>query len=355
MHTRFDEHTTASSSTAAHQRLGASERRDKRLSGEGPRPRARSENWPSASGGTQSSPDLHNERHAVSMSQWGLDHHPAPLEPRSERSGSKTRSGRHGPNPAEPQAPKDLPSLRAGGGCHTGEFGASGHGAPLRPRLYAPQLEALSHGASVPNYAAHADVEQTRLPPPSMHSPRASTVNDSQSSGSLTEVQELEEWEGLSDGSEDPDQSRQQGRQQALQQQIDQSKQAINRHRMTIEMLELAQHEEVHVHSGGAESSTHGFSCDEGGPIVRPPVVVPAVVQDSSARLLRRCLDGLGNEKFQAARRSLQMWVDAAEYPSSIRSRMIDLLGVEKIGFLSMLEQLVYMERRWGVQEYQYN
>lgn len=78
------------------------------------------------------------------------------------------------------------------------------------------------------------------------------------------------------------------------------------------------------------------------------PGAAPAVVEDRLARLARRCLEGLGDARFQAARRAYRGYMDAAESPASVRRRMLELLGPDHIGFLSLLDQLVHMERTWG-------
>eukprot|EP00435_Cladocopium_sp_Y103_P019125 s4396_g4.t1 len=43
--------------------------------------------------------------------------------------------------------------------------------------------------------------------------------------------------------------------------------------------------------------------------------------------------------------------LDAEELPSSLRQRMLQMLGSERIGFLSLIDQLVHMERCWGLQD----
>merc|ERR1719458_2239246 len=83
----------------------------------------------------------------------------------------------------------------------------------------------------------------------------------------------------------------------------------------------------------------------------KPGPSTPAVVRDFAARLQRRCLEGLGAEKLRAARRRLRDATDAAEAPEEIRQQLIELLGLDKIGFLSLLDQMVHLERRWGAQE----
>merc|ERR1740130_53949 len=93
-------------------------------------------------------------------------------------------------------------------------------------------------------------------------------------------------------------------------------------------------------------------SDDECGNPHRPPrPVAPPIVQDCLARLTRRCLESLGSEKFQAAK-FLQMALEDDLNPAeTARRRMIELLGVDDIGFYSLIHQIVYMERKWGPQQ----
>merc|ERR1712151_464012 len=96
-----------------------------------------------------------------------------------------------------------------------------------------------------------------------------------------------------------------------VQQRIEQCRAAIYRHKMTIETLQ---------YSCRPETPT---SCARAGvqlpretlPNERRPsfshmatgtTSAPAVVQDSVAKLRRRCLEGLGSERFQAARKLLR-------------------------------------------------
>ncbi|CAE7029177.1 KTR2 [Symbiodinium sp. CCMP2592] len=61
---------------------------------------------------------------------------------------------------------------------------------------------------------------------------------------------------------------------------------------------------------------------------------------------------GLLTPKWQPeARRLVEESLDADEVPSSLRTRMLQLLGNEKIGFFSLIDQLVHMDRCWGGQE----
>jgi len=192
---------------------------------------------------------------------------------------------------------------------------------------------------------------------------------DSYSSGSLSEV---DEWEASSVTGWSHDNPK---RQRNLQQRIDSCRAAICRHKMTIAMLQYsAAHTQEQEGEAEAErprlESLYPGSGDEGGSSVGlPPMAphallanshwplggaapgTPAFVQDFAARLQRRCLEGLGLEKFRAARRCLRALLDAAEVPGAVRSQMLELLGIDKIGFLSLLDQLVHMERRWGSQD----
>merc|ERR1712010_198424 len=93
---------------------------------------------------------------------------------------------------------------------------------------------------------------------------------------------------------------------------------------------------------GGGGSDDDSVQCREARP------VAPPIVQDCVARLTRRCLESLGSDKFQAAKMLLQALVD--NNPAEVRRRMLELLGMENIGFYSLIDQIVYMERKWGTQ-----
>lgn len=134
---------------------------------------------------------------------------------------------------------------------------------------------------------------------------------------------------------------------QVVQQRIDECRAAICRHKMTIEMLQhaVAQDAEV-LDQDGPLMSTRRSS-----PARRPPdpVVVPAVIQDRVARLRRRCVEGLGGERFEAARQCLQHLSSAeSQSPVQARDRMLEVLGQEMIGFYALLDQIVHLEQRWG-------
>merc|ERR1711933_271718 len=96
--------------------------------------------------------------------------------------------------------------------------------------------------------------------------------------------------------------------------------------------------QEEWVDAGGSDSdsSSIGF-VSEDAPPAKPSAGAPrpAIVQDSVARLTRRCLEGLGLKKFQAAKLLLQAIIDAAEAPGDVRQRMLDILGFDYIGFYS--------------------
>jgi len=269
----------------------------------------------------------------------------------------------------EPQPPKHRPERS--GGWRTGEWNhAEKSGGPPRPPIHSVCLESLPGTSNGGSGGGFLEVEQTRLPVAAGHAhrtPPQSLSEESMSSGSLTEVQELDEWEGLSDassgwgGEASSGAEESQRRPQALRQRIDECQAAIHKHRLTIEMYQyLVAHTEEQVAASEAAGGSGGglppfdavaaAAAAQGGGGARG-IAAPTIVQDCAARLMRRCLEGLGSEKFQAARRCLMASLDAAELPTSARGRMLELLGLDKIGFLSMLDQLVHMERRWGSQD----
>lgn len=140
-----------------------------------------------------------------------------------------------------------------------------------------------------------------------------------------------------------------------VQQRIDACRAAIYRHKMTIETLQYSfsqqqEHQDQFSTPSLNEHVTHyrtgsdAFPQDNGRRI-------PATVQDRIKRLRRSCLDGLGNEVFQDARQCLQSLLDSGAAGEAIRGVMLDRLGLEKIGFYSMIDQIVYMEWRFGAHE----
>jgi serine/threonine protein kinase len=191
--------------------------------------------------------------------------------------------------------------------------------------------------------------------------------DDSVSSGSFSEVDELDV---LSEGSHSDWDRNRQRRQRALQQRIDECRSAIYKHRATIAMLQYSASQDNEVVSshvpppmprrGTGGDSSAAFpqtSDDEGSSAImtqhklQPGPAPPPFVRDFAARLQRRCLEGLGAGKLRAARHRLRAATDAAETPEAVRVELLELLGLDKIGFLSLLDQLVHLERRWGAQD----
>lgn len=149
-----------------------------------------------------------------------------------------------------------------------------------------------------------------------------------------------------------------------VQQRIARCQSAINRHEMTIGMLQYtfaqerpqnpaADSQPLDLTGDSSDASIGVVSDDDAvhgrraGGAARP--AAPPIVQDCIARLTRRCLEALGSDKLQAAKMLLQALDDN---PAEVaRRRMMELLGLENIGFYSMIDQIVYMERKWGTQE----
>merc|ERR1712178_682427 len=142
---------------------------------------------------------------------------------------------------------------------------------------------------------------------------------------------------------------------------IDACRAAICRHKMTIETLQYSFAQDGHevaeqLPTHGLElppqlrdrAATESFAHLDGGESRRRGGGTPAIVLDRITRLRRRCLEGLGDELFQATRHCLQTLLDAGEVAEAVRSAMLDKLGMEKIGFYSLIDQIVYMECRWG-------
>jgi len=162
---------------------------------------------------------------------------------------------------------------------------------------------------------------------------------------------------------------------QVVQQRIDACRAAIYRHKMTIETLQYSFAEEgqdisdqpvvplssIPAHGSAVYGSKGMLQLRDraGSQLLAPDTVgapqdsrcragTPAVVVDRIARLKRRCVEGLGSEQFQAARQCLQALLNAGEVAEAVRSEMLGKLGLEKIGFYSLIDQIVYMECRWG-------
>jgi hypothetical protein len=140
-----------------------------------------------------------------------------------------------------------------------------------------------------------------------------------------------------------------------VQQRIDACRAAIYRHKMTIDSLQYtvsqqqehqdqfsmqSYHEQVTQYRTGSKAFLQDVDRR-----------IPATVQDRIKRLRRSCVDGLGSDVFQDARQCLQSLLDSGAAGQAIRAVMLDKLGLDKIGFYSLIDQIVYMEWRFGAQE----
>eukprot|EP00931_Biecheleriopsis_adriatica_P025146 TRINITY_DN15529_c0_g1_i1.p1 TRINITY_DN15529_c0_g1~~TRINITY_DN15529_c0_g1_i1.p1 ORF type:complete len:863 (+),score=195.18 TRINITY_DN15529_c0_g1_i1:127-2715(+) len=150
-----------------------------------------------------------------------------------------------------------------------------------------------------------------------------------------------------SDGRASGDDARLRLESQVVQQRIDECRAAIHRHKMTIDMLQNAAAAQDQEGLGPPGPT----AADEGPPGARTararPQAVPAIIQDRVARLRRRCIEGLGLERFEAARHCLQHLAGAGE----ARRSMLEILGQDYIGFHSLLDQILHMEQQWGQPE----
>jgi NIMA (never in mitosis gene a)-related kinase len=153
---------------------------------------------------------------------------------------------------------------------------------------------------------------------------------------------------------------------QVVQQQIDACRAAIYRHKMTIETLQYSCAQDGHdAPEQFAVLTSSSFSsellpppresqlpCQDSGVYSQDTRYrssgAPPIVLDRIARLKRRCMEGLGSERFQSARQCLQTLLDAGEVAEAVRTQMLAQLGLEKIGFYSLIDQIVYMECRWS-------
>mmetsp|Transcript_54514 Transcript_54514/g.130000 ORF Transcript_54514/g.130000 Transcript_54514/m.130000 type:complete len:831 (-) Transcript_54514:38-2530(-) len=144
---------------------------------------------------------------------------------------------------------------------------------------------------------------------------------------------------------------------EGLQQRIESYRAALIRRQMSIETLQYRLAEAQAAEAGDWSSIPaelpsssrhhHPHPSSEAVGVYRKPAM-PAIVQDRLTRSIRCCIDGLGSERFQAAKQSLQALLDAAEVPQVLRQHMQNLLGLDKIGYYSLIDQIVHMERRWG-------
>jgi len=134
---------------------------------------------------------------------------------------------------------------------------------------------------------------------------------------------------------------------QVVQQRIDECRAAIYRHKMTIDMLQNAFVEEGLT--GNAPWPDEAASVRTAATTARRTSAVPPVIQDRVARLRRRCIEGLGGERFEAARQCLQFLANEEKpVQAEARSRMLEVLGHELIGFYALVDQIVHMELQWG-------
>lgn len=303
--------------------------------------------------------DLDSLPGRVTSVSWLLEAEPVrrpnaapPMGPHSHRAYSGRKevqlSPRRGnPNPPPFQCAEPAPP-NAGPAPGSSYYGIRTSEGPFRPAqqarvpMHSVQLEAIP----APGLTSGADLRQTRT---------GASEQDSLSSGSISDLDELlaseANWSHDDDGVA----------KKKLQKRIDWCRAAIHRHRMTIEMLKncYAQGDTEGLQTDRSARKTGMVQILEGqspsprhyGGVGRRASTAPAVVQDCAARIVRRCLEGLGTEKFLAARRVLQTAMESAELPTSIRRKMLEMLGMEKIGFLSLLDQLVHLERRWGMQD----
>jgi hypothetical protein len=140
----------------------------------------------------------------------------------------------------------------------------------------------------------------------------------------------------------------------SLQHKIDKAKAVINKCRMTIDMLQYRC-----AHGEGGVTATdrftvgegyHGYASGDEAAQQWPQPTIPGFAQDCCARLLRKCLEGLGPEKFHAARHIVEQSFED-QHHAGLRKQMLGLLGLEKVGFWSLIDQIVHIERSWAVQE----
>lgn len=163
----------------------------------------------------------------------------------------------------------------------------------------------------------------------------------------------------LDDGMSDMDIGEEQLRERShvVQQAISRCQSAIGRHKMTIGMLQysfaqdrasLAPPSDVQPLdlTGDSSDSSIGMVNEQESMMGRRGMA-PAIVQDCVARLTRRCLESLGSDKFQSAKMTLQ-----TDSPAEVaRGKMLEVLGFDHIGFYSLIDQIVHMERKWGFQD----
>jgi len=133
-----------------------------------------------------------------------------------------------------------------------------------------------------------------------------------------------------------PEQEKLQHKQpETLQLRIEECRAALLRHQEAVEALEA----ETGVSSCEAMSARSQVSA------------TPALFQAHALRLKRLCVDGLGVSVFEEAKRRLQALGRAGPVERArARQVMLEVLGLERIGFHSLLDQLAHIEG-WGSRE----
>ncbi|CAE8629348.1 unnamed protein product [Polarella glacialis] len=141
---------------------------------------------------------------------------------------------------------------------------------------------------------------------------------------------------------------------QVVQQRIDDCCAAIYRHRMTIDMLHGVVSCAPDSEGAVPPLPLAQWSGDEAlleeapsrSQSKRPPAV-PALVQDRVVRLRRRCVELLGDTRFEEVRRSLKVLKTDGARSMQARERMLEMLGQNLIGLHALLDQIVHMELSW--------
>ncbi|CAE8723490.1 unnamed protein product [Polarella glacialis] len=208
------------------------------------------------------------------------------------------------------------------------------HGAPCVKRGSRPSCDAKSirRTRSLRGVTLEAI---TRQPFQSEHHP--DDPDDSDFSASCSDGSDI----GGRAGSDDDARLRLES--QVVQQRIDGCHAAIYRHKMTIDMLQgVSMDQGAEAFDAGSDAFLARSRPSEAA---RPRGAVPALVQDRIARLRRRCIEGLGDVRFEDAKRCLQMLKEEGADIARARARMISLLGLEAIGFYALLDQIVHMEK----------
>lgn len=144
-------------------------------------------------------------------------------------------------------------------------------------------------------------------------------------------------------------------RKEQVQSRMEYYKASICRHRMQMETLQHKYAQEQSREDVRERNDRAATFVEEGARAEQPPTrqrrAMPVVVEDQLARIVRRCLDGLGHERLAAAKRCLHVLTDGGEEAFNMRRHMRQTLGEDKIGFYSLIDQIVYIERHWGEED----